>query len=137
MPILPDIQGIQAIRDQWNSVDFPEDWRSYLGTGVTEYQFWLEGELARLREVAARALAHISDLRDAWQRGAITSHDSQNVARSIRNRDLEIGLRNALPPQPERKTARRKASRCVPAGTLVCPSHTHGPAAGEQSGGRE
>ena len=44
-----DLEGIQAIREKWDSVTEEElqDIRKYLGDAVSEYQFWLELNFSR------------------------------------------------------------------------------------------
>lgn len=42
------------------------------------------------------ACAHTDELRDAWMRGALSSHDGRNGQRSNMNVDVEVKLRNAM-----------------------------------------
>lgn len=42
----PDIASIQRVREEWDTANFPESWRDYLGADVTAYQFWLESRVA-------------------------------------------------------------------------------------------
>jgi hypothetical protein len=62
----------------------------------------------RLRKAAAQAIEHVTELRDAWMRGAIRECDGQGGTRSNRNVDVEVALRKALedaPPAAERRPA--------------------------------
>lgn len=62
----------------------------------------LEAENGALRGAGERALAHVNELRDAWQRGAISEHDGQGGTRSNRNVDVAVALRCALAAAPAR-----------------------------------
>ena len=47
-------------------------------------------------EAVAPVLEHLQELRDAWERGALSSRDGKNGLRSNRNADVEVALRAAL-----------------------------------------
>jgi hypothetical protein len=49
-----------------------------------------------LLAAAQRALDHVTELRDAWMRGAIREHDGKGGTRSNRNVDVEVELRRTL-----------------------------------------
>ena len=52
--------------------------------------------LLDIATVAIEAHAHILELRDAFERGALASHDGRNGLRSNRNADMDVLLRAAL-----------------------------------------
>lgn len=49
-----------------------------------------------LIEACQAALSHVVELRDAWERGALSEHDGGGGTRSNRNVEVENGLRAAL-----------------------------------------
>lgn len=49
-----------------------------------------------LLDAATAALSHLQELRDAWQRGVIDERDGRGAARSNRNVEVEVALRQAL-----------------------------------------
>ena len=55
---------------------------------------------AKLIEAAQDALTHVSELREAWQRGNIHEFDNQGGTRSNRNVEVEAKLQKALHPFP-------------------------------------
>jgi len=50
------------------------------------------------------ALAHVAELRDAWERGAISERDGQGGTRSNRNVEIEAQLRAAIAKVEGRET---------------------------------
>ena len=49
-----------------------------------------------LRAVVSVALAHVTELREAWQTGALHDIDGRGAERSNRNVDVECALREAI-----------------------------------------
>jgi hypothetical protein len=49
-----------------------------------------------LLKAARTALAHVQELRDAWERGALHELDDQGGTRSNRNIEVEFALRRAI-----------------------------------------
>lgn len=49
-----------------------------------------------IRQAAQAALEHVTELRDAWMRGALSEHDGLGGTRSNRNADVERRLYQAL-----------------------------------------
>lgn len=58
----------------------------------------LEAENARLRDAAVQAYEHVSELREAWERGVMREGDGSGGLRSNRNMDVYVSLRAALAP---------------------------------------
>lgn len=58
------------------------------------------------------ALEHVSELRDAWMRGALSEHDGLGGTRSNRNIEVEKALRAALssPDVTGESAAKREGS---------------------------
>ncbi len=54
------------------------------------------GVVKGLVEAAIAALEHVTELRDAWQRGSLEECDGKGGTRSNRNFDVEVSLRSAL-----------------------------------------
>jgi len=62
--------------------------RDYIVRAVNSF----DDMLAALKD----AELHIAELREAWQRGAISEHDGQGGTRSNRNVDVHIEIRDAI-----------------------------------------
>ncbi len=58
--------------------------------------------------VLRKAVEHLQELRDAWQRGAINECDGQVGTRSNRNVDVEVALRDLLAAASEQRGGGRK-----------------------------
>lgn len=56
----------------------------------------MAARLARLRDAAKVAYAHVAELREAWRTGAIHDTDGRGGERSNRNVDVEVALRAAI-----------------------------------------
>lgn len=56
----------------------------------------LAAKTTLLQSAARTALAHVRELRDAWQRGCISETDNLGGTRSNRNVEVETALRQAL-----------------------------------------
>lgn len=82
------LQQIQAVRREWSDVDerFIDQCRSYLSEGKTEYEFWLEYELAKSRE----ALAALQDAISPSRKGMVGNGYYLEVVRPMRARESQI-----------------------------------------------
>lgn len=61
----PDFEGIQRIRERWNTAENPP--ADCLGSGVTPYQFWLENLLAHSEsQLAALQKSHAAEV-EKWK----------------------------------------------------------------------
>ena len=61
----------------------------------------LARELLAARKALRSCAAHIEELRDAWQRGAISEHDGMGGTRSNRNTDTLLQARAVLAGEKE------------------------------------
>lgn len=53
-------------------------------------------EIDELYDAAEDALAHVKELREAWERGILSEHDDKGGTRSNRNVEVAVKLTEAL-----------------------------------------